>query len=562
MDYMETEDAQDVGRTRDVVDEEKENDEDALSTKDVLSTAQQKVSTDRPIVSTNGSKVSTDRQKDSTDKQNEGTDDQIEGTDEQSKGTDDHTEEGVLLKTTQHLRKNRGDRLLTENILPQQRSERLFRNRTPVQRINEKSNDVPIKRSVEDFISISAHALKMKAPDQKVENDLMKELILKNENARTKEKVIKKKKGPEKENVLPAAEIYSVWDSHEGTDKPKVSTDQLNVSTDKLDEDTTEPKNGNSDENATPTVFGDDETRLLELMLIAFQEEEREKFTIEDRDKLLHGTIDAQRRFLAQQRVAEIRNYNVADLLTKAFDVTSTIRGEAHDVYYALKYDWENLYNQTKSVKHIGKSKEVRTLRYHSLVVPLIKVGDEAIHKELGDRMERAATTASSFEAEDDSDAQTRFEAASKSPMIHLSQEVTHLEVGRTEAIKSRFGGNDKSKKMQKYILKQQFEGFFVSNSEGLHKGYDRTKPGVESLSFDDLYNNLRVFEYDVKGSTASSSSTQNVAFVSENTSSTNEFSTAYGASNSSGHNPQKEGSSSYTDELMYSFFANQSSSP
>ncbi|GKD03924.1 hypothetical protein Tco_1178898, partial [Tanacetum coccineum] len=28
------------------------------------------------------------------------------------------------------------------------------------------------------------------------------------------------------------------------------------------------------------------------------------------------------------------------------------------------------------------------------------------------------------------------------------------------DAIKSRFGGNDESKKMQKYILKQQFEGF------------------------------------------------------------------------------------------------------
>nr|GEU31365.1 ribonuclease H-like domain-containing protein [Tanacetum cinerariifolium] len=35
-----------------------------------------------------------------------------------------------------------------------------------------------------------------------------------------------------------------------------------------------------------------------------------------------------------------------------------------------------------------------------------------------------------------------------------------------------------------------------------------RTKPGVDTLSFDDLYNNLRVFKSDVKGSTASSSST------------------------------------------------------
>ncbi|GJZ29646.1 putative ribonuclease H-like domain-containing protein [Tanacetum coccineum] len=42
------------------------------------------------------------------------------------------------------------------------------------------------------------------------------------------------------------------------------------------------------------------------------------------------------------------------------------------------------------------------------------QVGDEAVHKEVGDRMERAATTASSFEAEQDSDAQTRFAAASK----------------------------------------------------------------------------------------------------------------------------------------------------
>ncbi|GJU65194.1 ribonuclease H-like domain-containing protein [Tanacetum coccineum] len=68
-----------------------------------------------------------------------------------------------------------------------------------------------------------------------------------------------------------------------------------------------------------------------------------------------------------------------------------------------------------------GISKEVGTPRYLSLVVPLTKVGDEAIHKELGDRMERAATTASSLEAEQDSDtilgdvnAQTRFEITSK----------------------------------------------------------------------------------------------------------------------------------------------------
>ncbi|GJY99440.1 putative ribonuclease H-like domain-containing protein, partial [Tanacetum coccineum] len=56
-----------------------------------------------------------------------------------------------------------------------------------------------------------------------------------------------------------------------------------------------------------------------------------------------------------------------------------------------------------KGIKtRLGISKEVGTSRYLSLVVPLIKVGDEAVHKELGNRMERAATTASSLEVEQD----------------------------------------------------------------------------------------------------------------------------------------------------------------
>ncbi|GJS91821.1 hypothetical protein Tco_0774457 [Tanacetum coccineum] len=41
------------------------------------------------------------------------------------------------------------------------------------------------------------------------------------------------------------------------------------------------------------------------------------------------------------------------------------------------------------------------------------------------------------------------------------------------------------------------------------------TKPGIDDLSSDDLYNNLKVFEYDIKGSNTSSSNSPNVAFVS-----------------------------------------------
>ncbi|GJV32744.1 putative ribonuclease H-like domain-containing protein [Tanacetum coccineum] len=39
--------------------------------------------------------------------------------------------------------------------------------------------------------------------------------------------------------------------------------------------------------------------------------------------------------------------------------------------------------------------------------------------------------------------------------------------------IKARFGGNEESKKIRKSMLKQEFEDFKISESEGLHKGYD-----------------------------------------------------------------------------------------
>ncbi|GJU56162.1 hypothetical protein Tco_1229876 [Tanacetum coccineum] len=120
-------------------------------------------------------------------------------------------------------------------------------------------------------------------------------------------------------------------------------------------------------------------------------------------------------------------------------------------------------------------------------------------------------------------DTQVNSSSASKDARRNLSQRK------RKESIKSRFGRNDESKKMQKYILKQQFEGFSVSNSEGLHKGYDRFQSLLSQLEIHGA-----VFENDVKGSTASSSSTQNVAFISENIISINDVSTVYGVSNPS----------------------------
>ncbi|GJV58953.1 hypothetical protein Tco_1465053, partial [Tanacetum coccineum] len=73
-DYIETEDAQDMGRTRYVVHEEKESAEKEVSTKDALNTAQPKVSTDKKEVSTDRPDEGTDKQKVSTDKEEVSTD--------------------------------------------------------------------------------------------------------------------------------------------------------------------------------------------------------------------------------------------------------------------------------------------------------------------------------------------------------------------------------------------------------------------------------------------------------------------------------------------------------
>ncbi|GJU12579.1 hypothetical protein Tco_1134975 [Tanacetum coccineum] len=101
------------------------------------------------------------------------------------------------------------------------------------------------------------------------------------------------------------------------------------------------------------------------------------------------------------------------------------------------------------------------------------------------------------------------------------------------EAIEKRFGGNKKSKKVQKTLLKQQYENFNGKSSEGLDQIYDRLQKliNLEDLSMDELYNNLKIYEAEIMGSSSISQNTQNVAFVSSNiTGSTNEaVKTAHG---------------------------------
>ncbi|GJV61630.1 putative ribonuclease H-like domain-containing protein [Tanacetum coccineum] len=179
------------------------------------------------------------------------------------------------------------------------------------------------------------------------------------------------------------------------------------------------------------------------------------------------------------------------------------------------------------------------------------------------------------------------------------------------EAIEKRFGGNAATKKTQRNLLKKQYENFIAPSSEMLDQTFDRlqklvsqlkllgemisqedvnqkllrslspewnthvvvwrNKTDLDTISMDDLYNNLKVYEPEVKGMSSSSSSTQNMAFVSSsnnNNNSTNgAVSTAQAVNTANGvsaANTQVNASNidNLSDAVICAFLASQPNNP
>ncbi|GKD56402.1 hypothetical protein Tco_1289789 [Tanacetum coccineum] len=91
-----------------------------------------------------------------------------------------------------------------------------------------------------------------------------------------------------------------------------------------------------------------------------------------------------------------------------------------------------------------------------------------------------------------------------------------------------------------------------------------RNMPDIDEIDIDDLYNNLRVYEDELKRSSGSNSASKNLTFLSsENTSSTNEVSIAsgdFGISTAGGIN--QVSSTPCAQDVAYSFFAQPTTSP
>nr|GEZ78605.1 ribonuclease H-like domain-containing protein [Tanacetum cinerariifolium] len=165
------------------------------------------------------------------------------------------------------------------------------------------------------------------------------------------------------------------------------------------------------------------------------------------------------------------------------------------------------------------------------------------------------------------------------------------------EAIEKRFGGNTETKKVQKTLLKQQFENFSGFSSEGFksllvnlrlmgylflrkilkflrslpsewktHTLIWRNKTDLEDKSLDDLFNSLKIYEFEVKHSSSIGTDSHNLAFVSSTpTDSTTDSVSA--AVNVSAVDEKLIASTlpnvdSLSNAIIYSFFASQSCSP
>ncbi|GJY24918.1 hypothetical protein Tco_0399644 [Tanacetum coccineum] len=256
IDHMETENAQSEGRTREMVDEDKEIDEVRLSTEDV-------VSTDEQVEGTEEHNKGTEEIFESTEEQRPGTEEKVESTAGQIKGTEDQSKEEIATQASQTSSQTPtsmifGDdetiKLLffsTLNQLPQLK---------PLPKIDPKDKG---KKKIEE------------EDESESEDDDIPQAVKKFKQLESDEEMARK--------------IQEEWEAEE--ERNKIAEEKAT-------------------NEALIKNFDDIKARIEADRILAekLQEQEREQFTIEERAKFLHDTIAAQRKFLARQRSEAIRN--------------------------------------------------------------------------------------------------------------------------------------------------------------------------------------------------------------------------------------------------------------
>nr|GEW54335.1 ribonuclease H-like domain-containing protein [Tanacetum cinerariifolium] len=153
----------------------------------------------------------------------------------------------------------------------------------------------------------------------------------------------------------------------------------------------------------------------------------------------------------------------------------------------------------------------------------------------------------------------TQSSTATKLPMLKQVAETTTDDAGTlTTLIPSPVTIEEKAKKR---MMSKQEEDLNLKFLRSLPSEWNthvvvwRNKSDLDTMSLDDLYNNFKIVEQEVKGTTSTNTSSQNMAFVSSpSPNSTNEVPTVFGVSTAS---PQVS-TANLNDATVYAFLANQ----
>ncbi|GJS00530.1 hypothetical protein Tco_0317038 [Tanacetum coccineum] len=268
------------------------------------------------------------------------------------------------------------------------------------------------------------------------------------------------------------------------------------------------------------------------LLAARLQEQEREQFSIDEQARLLVETIAERKRFFAAQRAEQIRNkpptraqlrnkmvtflkhmgkYARNQLRSKSFEEVQKL--------YEKEQKWINDYvsmdddsqQQAESSKKRPRAdpddeEDEIAMDFESLATkyPIIDWKTHILTENMIMRMEQYLTLTdyALWEVIVNGDTPVVASASTEGPIPPKTAEQrlvrkNELKAKSTlllaipdehllkfygikdakslwEVIKTRFGGNKESKKMQKTILKQQYENFTASKSEGLDRTYDR----------------------------------------------------------------------------------------
>ncbi|GJY91572.1 putative ribonuclease H-like domain-containing protein, partial [Tanacetum coccineum] len=319
IDHMEADNAQSEGRTKELVDEDKELDEDRLSTDEKVSTDLEKVSTDFEKISTDKPLVSTDGSKVSTDEQIEGADDQVEGTEENNE------EKEEIFESTEDQREGTEDKVSTDEQVEGTEAQSKEENASQASQTSTLTPTSVIFGDDETIATLLINMSKAKATTKEKEKGVELKDVEEIERPRPTSqrslltlkplpKIDPKDKGKKKIEEEDESESEDD-DIPQAVKKFKqLESDEELARKVQQEWEAEEEKNRLAEEEATNEAliknFDEIKARIEADRILAekLQEQEREQFTIEERAKFLHDTIAAQRKFLAQQRSEAIRN--------------------------------------------------------------------------------------------------------------------------------------------------------------------------------------------------------------------------------------------------------------